>query len=173
MVTHVRSSQSSSPFLCGVGAEEESWGRRVQLGCEPRAIKLNCWLCHLPPGSESKGLNCCQATAANETERGSVTFSAASAEMEGSKVRDDGLHQQGRQNLTTYSQRKPSIPIYYLSGCSNALSVYYSAGDRTDVNKSVIYLWYFLLLFHGELVALPISKAAQHLPLGKAVFNCF
>lgn len=122
---HVRSSQSSSPFLQGVGAgEDESWGRRVQPGQTPCAIKLNC-LTLLPsfPSSKSKGLNCCQA---NEAELCGDMFRVLSAVVEQSKVRDSELHQWGQQNLTSCSKGRLSVLIYDLSGERKALSSYHS-----------------------------------------------
>lgn len=83
---HVRSAESSSSFLLGVGAGEgESWGRRVQPGQTPRAIKLNC-LALLPPfpSSESRALICCQA---NEAELCGGRFSVVSAVVEQSDAR--------------------------------------------------------------------------------------
>lgn len=128
----VRSSQSSSPFLHRVGAgEDESRGRRVQLSRTPRAIKLNCLtLVTFPAASKSKGLNCCQAMAANETGLGGGMFSVPSAVVEESEVRDGGLHQWGQQNHTTYSKIKSSILIYYLSGYSKSLSSYHSSSQQ-------------------------------------------
>lgn len=86
--------RAAAPFCEG---EDESQGRRVQLGCRPHAIKLNCLtlLPLPPPPSKSKGLNSCQAAAANEAERDSGMFSAPAGVAEESEVRGGGLHQRG------------------------------------------------------------------------------
>lgn len=128
----VRASQSSSPSLRWVRAEDESQGRRAQLGHAPRAIKLNYLTLLPPPPSKSKGLNCCRATAANEAELHSGMFSVYSVVVVEIEVRDSGLHQWGQQNLTAYSKRKPSILIYDLSGHSKSLSSYHSSQQETE-----------------------------------------
>lgn len=79
-----------------LSARGRSRGRR-ELGQEGAAqphasCNLNCLtLVTFPAASKSKGLNCCQAMAANETELSGGMFSVPSAVVEESEVRDGGL----------------------------------------------------------------------------------
>lgn len=77
-----------------------------QLGRAPCAIKLNCQILLPFPLSESKNPDCCQATAANETELCGGMFSLPSAVVQESGISDGGPHRWGKQNLTTCSKRK-------------------------------------------------------------------